>query len=266
MKQITIRPSSVHGAFECYYKWAQVHLLGVRSFSGFSALRGTGVHGGAEHIWTESQKAGQKTFNLSAAKDAAAQAVEDKYSNEEVRFEGFESVDGAKDDAVAGVDVYAKEIVPNVEIPLYVEKYYEAEVDDNIFIKGTSDAIQNDGTIRDIKTSTRKKTGSEYVEQLSIYARLTEVNEGLPIQPKAIIENIVFGKNDIKAHLLDVNIDVVGTKRKIDDIIKRVKWFNENKIADMEMIFPANPNSFFCDERYCLVYNECYIRNERIPF
>ena len=81
MRAIKIRPSSIGSFHSCPFKWANVHLLGVRSWSGFSALRGTGVHSGAELLWSESIKAGQKTINMSAIKDAAAQSVEDELNN-----------------------------------------------------------------------------------------------------------------------------------------------------------------------------------------
>ncbi len=257
---VLIRPSSVHSFWDCPYRWAQIHLLGVRSFGSFHTLRGTGVHAGAEEIWEESQKAGVKKFSLSAAKDRAAETVEKRCEEEEIRFEEFESVDAAKDDAVKGVEVYAKEIVPKVEIPVKVEHYFEAEIDDDITIGGTTDAINPDGKIRDIKTSTRKVQPSKYLEQLSIYKRLAEVND-IKTQDTAIIENVVFLKNEVGAHVIEVPIDVEGTKRKIDDIVRRIKVWKEGKI-DTDLLFPPNPNSFMCSDKYCPIYHECYIKND----
>ncbi len=218
------------------------------------------MHAGAEEIWEESQKAGVKKFSLSAAKDRAAETVEKRCEEEEIRFEEFESVDAAKDDAVKGVEVYAKEIVPKVEIPVKVEHYFEAEIDDDITIGGTTDAINPDGKIRDIKTSTRKVQPSKYLEQLSIYKRLAEVND-IKTQDTAIIENVVFLKNEVGAHVIEVPIDVEGTKRKIDDIVRRIKVWKEGKI-DTDLLFPPNPNSFMCSDKYCPIYHECYIKND----
>ncbi|BAF69568.1 PD-(D/E)XK nuclease family protein [Nitratiruptor sp. SB155-2] len=260
---VLIRPSSVHSFFDCPYRWAQIHLLGIRSFGNFQTLRGTGVHAGAEEIWEESQKAGSKTFSLSAAKDRAAETVEKRVEEEEFRFEDFETPEQAKDDAVKGVEVYAKEIVPKVDIPIQVEHYFEAELDDDIKIGGTTDSINPDGKIRDIKTSTRKVQPSKYIEQLSIYKRLAEVND-IKTQDKAIIENVVFLKNNIGAHVMEVQIDVEGTKRKIDDIVKRIKLWKEanDEFGKLDILFPPNPNSFMCSEKFCPIYNSCYIKND----
>jgi hypothetical protein len=258
---INIRPSSVGGFHDCQHRWFNIHILGVRSFSGYSAVRGTGVHKGAEQIWEESIKAGQKTFSINAAKDAAAQCVEDEFSSDdrEIRLFDFETKEGAIDDATAGVEVYAKEIVTQVDIPVSVETYLKSEIDEGIRMSGTFDGFSADGTIRDIKTTSRKAVPQKYVDQMSIYARLAEVN-GMNPNMKFSIENIVFMKDSIKAHLFTMDVNIEGARLKIDDIVSRIRWYKEHP-SDGAMVFPANTSSYLCSDRYCPVFNSCYLRN-----
>lgn len=258
---INIRPSSVGGFHDCQFRWFNIHILGVKSWSGYAACRGTGVHAGAEHIWNEAIKAGQKTFSLDSAKDAAAQSVEDSFNSDkqEVRLYDLETKDGAKDDAVKGLEVYAKEIVTEVEIPVAVESYLKANLADDIALNGTFDGLSADGTIRDIKTSGRKAVPSKYIDQMSIYARLAEVN-GLNPNMKFSIENIVFLKTSIKSHIFELDVDIPTAQRKIDDIVARYRWYQERP-EDGHLVFPANTSSYLCNEKYCPVYDTCYLRN-----
>ena len=262
---INLRPSSVGGFHDCQFRWFNIHVLGITSWSGYKAVRGTGVHSSAELIWEESIKAGQKTFSLDAAKDAAAQSVKDAFKSDrqEVRLYDFETQEGAIDDAVRGAEVYASEIVPNVTIPTQVETYLKANISDGISLNGTFDAFSTDGTIRDIKTSSKKATPSKFIDQMSIYARLAEVN-GMKPNMKYSIENIVFLKNDIKAHIMEGEVNIPQTQLKIDDMVNRYKWYKEHP-EDGQMVYPANTSSYLCHEKYCPVYHECYLRNKS-PF
>jgi hypothetical protein len=262
MKSLNIRPSSVGNFHDCPQRWFQTHILGVRSWSGYAAMRGTAVHKAAEIIWSESIKAGSKVFSLDAAKDAAAQSVDDEMESDEreVRLYDFETKEGAIDDAVRGAEVYAKEIVTQVDIPVSVETYLKSDINDTISINGTFDAYTKGGTIVDIKTTSRKAVPSKYVDQMSIYARLAEAN-GMSPNWKMSIENIVFLKNDIKAHIFESPLDFAGTKRKIDDIVARVEWYRKNPY-DGHMVFPANTGSYLCSDKYCPAYDTCYLRND----
>ena len=259
---INLRPSSVGGFHDCQFRWFNIHVLGVKSWSGFAAVRGTGVHSAAELIWSESIKQGEKKFSLNDAKDAAAQSVKDSFDSDtcEVRLYDFETKEGAIDFAVSGAEVYASEIVPNVSIPASVETYLKANISDNISMNGTFDALGEDGTIRDIKTSGKKATPSKFIDQMSVYARLAEVN-GLKPNMEYSIENIVFLKNDIKAHILQGKVNIPATQLKIDDMVQRYKWYTEHP-EDGHMVYPANTSSYLCNEKYCPVFNECYLRNK----
>jgi len=260
-----LRPSSIGGFHDCAFRFFNIHLLGIRSWSGYAAVRGTAVHKGAEVIWKEAIKAGEKKFSLTTAKDAAAQAVEEEVTNDEreVRFFDFETKEGAIDDAVKGVEVYARDITPEVEIPAKVETYLKAKIDDDITINGTFDAFTSDGTIVDIKTTGRKAVPAKYIDQMSVYARLAQAN-GLEPNMKYQIQNVVFLKNDTVAHLFEREVDIPSAQRKIDDIVKRVKWYKKHP-DDGHIAFPANPNSYLCSEKYCPVFDTCYIRND-VPF
>ncbi len=256
---MNLRPSSVGGFHDCQSRWFNIHVLGVHTWSGYASIRGPSVHAGAEKIWDDSIKAGQKTFNINDAKEAAEQSIIDDMEKKEVRFYDFETKEGAIDEAVKGVDVYANEIVPNVEMPQRVETYLKADITDDISINGTFDAYSADGTIRDIKTTSRKAVPNKYKDQMAIYARLAEAN-GLKPNWKMSIENIVFRKNDIQSHIFEMPLDFEGTKHKIDDIVRRVEWYR-NHPEDEVMVFPANTASFLCNEKYCPVYDTCYLRN-----
>jgi len=255
--KIRIRPSSVSSYLHCNRKWAATFLDGYRGWGSFATTRGTAVHAAGEQIWTESIKANKKIINITAAKDAAAQSVDDRFQAEEIRLDDdkFETKDGCKDSAVEGAEAYCN-LAEQIEIPAYTEKFFSVDTGDNIEIAGTSDYISKDGIVQDIKTSSKKSTPQQHVAQLSVYARLAQLN-GIEVNTTdSVIQNIAFTKKATTGYILPFKLDLDLSSYLINTIRERIILTRINPL-ELDLLFPANPSSYLCSPKYCAYWDDC---------
>lgn len=254
---LIIRPSGVSAFMSCPKKYAASNLMGYKGWGSFATVRGTGVHASAEAIWNESIKAQSKIINITQAQDAAVESVEKAFENEDIRLddENFESKAGVKDAAAEGALIYC-EMAKEIEIPAYVEHTMQIDLGDNIIVKGTADFISADGRIEDIKTSSKKATTSQYTAQLSVYARLAELNDIKVDTENSRIQNVAFLKNKVEGHLLSFKLNQKMASYLINTIKERTILARQNPY-EIDLLFPANPSSYLCSPKYCAYYDDC---------
>jgi len=255
---ITIRPSGVSSFMSCPKKYAAHNFMGYKGWGSFATVRGTGVHSGAEQIWTESIKAGSKIINKTQAQDAAVQSVERAFEDEDIRLDDTDftqTKDNAKDAAASGVASYC-DLAQDIEVPLLVEHFMEFDLGDNIILKGTADFIGSDGRIEDIKTSSKKATTSMYTAQLSVYARLAELNDIKVDMENSRIQNIAYLKDKVQGHLLPFKLNHTLSSYLVNTLKDRSILVRQNPY-ELDLLFPANPSSYLCSSKYCAYYDKC---------
>jgi len=256
---INIRPSGASGFLHCPRKYAATTLMGYRGWGSFATIKGSGTHKAGEMIWLESIEKGEKIINISQAKDAAAQEVEDIYQNEDIRFDKndfAETLDNAKDAAVDGATVFC-ELAKDIDVPRFVEHTMEIDLGDNISVRGTADYISHTGMIEDIKTSSRKTTPQQHQVQLGIYAKLAKYSgiENANLQ-ESRIQNIAFTKTKTSGYLLPFKLDEHLSSYLINDIKERIILSRQNNY-EIDLLFPTNPSSFLCNPKYCAFWYDC---------
>lgn len=254
---INIRPSGVSSFMSCPRKWAATNLMGYRGWGSYATVRGTGVHAGAEQIWTESITKGDKIINVSQAQDAARESVKKEFQEADIRLDKdnfAESEDNAIDDATAGAKQYCV-LAEDIDVPQYTEKTLEISLGDNITVRGTADFIGS-GVIEDIKTSTRKSTPQQHAAQLGVYAKLAKLN-GIDVSLEdARIQNIAYTKNKVSGYLLPFKLKEQMSSYLINTLKDRIVIARQNPL-EIDLLFPANPSSYLCAEKYCPMWHDC---------
>lgn len=258
-EQIRIRPSAVDGFFQCAYQWGKTFLEGVTTIPNSRAAIGTAVHAGAEQMWLESQKKGDKVVNLSLMTDAAMDSWKEETQNgTDVSFDEGENNGTAAVEIVKGVEAFADDIVPYTKIPSGVEEFYKVDLDHPIVteIGGTVDYI-NASSIADIKTSKRKPSMPNYSTQQSIYKFLANAN-GLDVKHN-LIQSIVFKRNgdaEGAIYSMDEHISVEQAKKSVNTMLDVLDVVHQD-IIPIETLLRGNPKYYLCSPKYCALYNDC---------
>ena len=255
---INIRPSGVSNFMACPKKWAAQTLMGYKGWGSFATVRGTGVHAGAEQIWTESIAKGEKVINTTQAQDAAVQSVEKAFEEEDIRLDKndfAETKDNAKDNAAEGAAIYC-DMAQEIEIPKFVEHNMSIDLGDNITVRGTADFIGHNGIVEDIKTSTKKPSPTQYAAQLGVYARLAELNGIKADLENSRIQGVAFLKSKTQGHLLPFKLNMTLTSYLINTLKERTILARQNPL-EIDLLFPANPSSYLCNPKYCAYWDDC---------
>lgn len=254
--KITLRPSSVDAFSNCSRQWAMTFLGGVNSIPSGRAAIGTAIHAGIEQGWRESMAAKEKAFtSIKSLQSLAVDNLIAQDQEHEVKWDDGEGVDTAIAEVVAGVDTFASDIAPFVDIPIAVEERYTIKFADHPIVEalsGTVDYISKD-TISDVKTSKRKPVPESYATQQSLYKLLAEAN-GHKIQ-HSMIHGIVL-KTKPEGHVLSLAPRMEQAKLAVNTILDVVEVFNEQKVSP-DVLFRGNPKYYLCDKRYCAMYNSC---------
>jgi hypothetical protein len=259
--KIVIRPSAVDGFAQCSYQWYHAHVLGQSTIPSARAAIGTAIHAAAENEWTKAIASGKKDFNLSAMHDAAI-AEFHELDADGLQYDEGEDSNTAEATILQGVDAYAEDISPFVDIPIAVEVRYTIDIDNPVVkaVSGTIDYLGN-GIIADTKTSKRKPVVESYVTQQSIYKLLAEqgvTNEGKPGAPiyRNQIHGVVLAKTGASGTVLDLTPNVPRAKVLVNSMLETLDIMAKD-IVPPEVLFRGNPKYYLCDKKYCALYNTC---------
>lgn len=265
--KIVIRPSAVDGFAQCSYQWYHAHVLGQSTIPGARAAIGTAIHAATENEWTKAIASGNKDFNKSAMHDAAIAELHelDKLG---LQYDEGENLNTAEVTALEGVDAYADDISPFVDIPIAVEVRYTIDIDNPVVkaVSGTIDYLGN-GVIADTKTSKRKPVVESYTTQQSIYKLLAEqgvTNEGKAGMPvyRNQIHGVVLAKTGAAGTVLDLTPNVPRAKVLVNSMLETLEIMAKD-IVPPEVLFRGNPKYYLCDKKYCALYNICpFVKGE----
>jgi hypothetical protein len=257
---IVIRPSSVDTFLQCSYQWAKVFLEGVNTIPGNRAAIGTGIHKGAEVMWSDAIKTGKKDTNLTMITDAAVQAYEEEFAKG-VQLDDGESKSGSVDEVVAGSRAFVSDIAMFTPIPKAVEIRATIEISGHPIVKAVSGTIDYLGkdNISDLKTSKRKPTPANYTTQQSIYRMLAE-SEGHAVNYNTI-QGVVL-KASPEGLIMPIETNVPQAKQIVNNMLDVLEIAVQDKVP-LETLFRGNPKYYLCSNKYCSLYNTCpYVKGE----
>lgn len=258
---ITVRASSLSDLFDCPARWESKHIKGLRMPSSSNATLGRAVH------------AGTALYDIKALEgcpitpDDAAGAVVDAIHrpNEDVDW-GEDSPQDAEDIALALHGLYCQQIAPSQNY-IAVEASCEClEITDvGICLTGTTDRVTSfsNGSygIADIKTG-KNAVGADgivktqgHAAQMAVYELLAEHSTGMPMDAPAQIIGLQVAKTS-KGRRAGLGKITGGRELLLGG--GETPGILEHAAAILQRgLFPGNPRSMMCHEKYCPAHNTC---------
>lgn len=263
MSVITVRASSWGSLFNCAYQWQGVHLLGIKSPSSPHALLGTAIHAS-----TGAFDAARVNGEELSAYDAAEYFIEALHQPEyDVDWRGSDiTIKQAEATGLTLHTLYCNEVSPNYDFVAVELETKPLEIDCGggvvIRLTGTLDRarIKRDSHgvgIADLKTGAAavskgvaKTQGHK--PQIGTYELLYEHTTGNQIDsPAEIIGLKTKGKPEAgSGEIIGARELMVGTENYPGLIQIGAEMFRTG-------LFPPNPQSFTCSERYCPRWATC---------
>lgn len=144
------------------------------------------------------------------------------------------------------INVFASELLPAIE-PDVIECPLKATFGDEVLITGHPDLIETSIKIRDLKTG---KSGQGHYAQMGTYSLLRQANQH-PKPNGLLIDHIPQKKPEYTLTQYSVDVCEQIAKSTIREIIRQYRLFESKQTPD---VFPANPMSMLCSEKYCTAY------------
>jgi hypothetical protein len=265
----SVRASSWGSLFDCGHKWEGEHLLGMRKPSGLRAQLGTAIHASTAKFDNGRLPGGDKI----SVNDAAGAFVDTLYKPER-------EVDYSQDDLTLkeaesiGLSLhrdYCFDISPRFEFISVEQKLKPLDIDCGgghvVRLTGSMDRArvaraEGGVVIPDIKSGGRviakdKKTGRDAVvlkgrkPQIGTYQLLYEHTEGVQTVGGQILALHTSGKPKAMASpIFDAKAVMLGTETSRGLIEFAADMFRTG-------LFPPNPQSMLCAERYCARWATC---------
>ena len=263
MNIIPIRASSLGELFDCAARFEAKHILGMKMPSSGAAQLGTAIHASTAVFDTSVMNGAGITVE-----EAAGAAVDALHHPEfDVDWEDS-SANEAEPIALALHKKYCTEFAPKQVYAAVEVKCESLEITDlGIALTGTTDRVrktENGYGIADLKSGktavsadgTVKTAGHAY--QMGVYELLAERASGIAITEPAQIIGLNTGKTD-KAQRVGEGM-IAGAR---DVLIGDGETPGVLEIASKILhggIFPGNPRSMLCGEKYCPRFKTCKFR------
>lgn len=242
-----VSPSQLNMYLRCpaQYKYRYIDniILPPRS----AITKGRAVHKGQEHNYRQKVETFQD-LKLSEIQEVAA--AEFETFAEETEWEKDEDPGKAKDEAISLTTLYHTEVSPQVQ-PVLVEEAVSVPLDSGYSIYGFIDVLDNQGYIRDTKTTAKTPSASEADKSLQLTAYSLAYRELMGIPEKGVILDYLVQTKTPKV----VSMKSKRTKRDIKRFLAIVGGVVEAINND---IFYPNPGNFMCNEKNCGYWKLCH--------
>lgn len=262
---ITIRASALSDFFDCPARAEARHLLGKRCPSSGKALLGSAIHKSTA-VYDRSVLERQGL----TVDDAAGAAVDlIQQPDFDVQLDDDEKKDELEKVAVALHKLYCTKIAPTQTYAAVEVQCERLEITDlGIALQGTTDRVRavNDGHgIADLKSggtavsADGKVATKGHAYQLGVYELLAERASGLDITEPARVIGLQTGKTE-RGQRVAVSDPVSGAR---DVLVGEPDSPGVLEIVSKMIhsgVFPGNPRSMMCHERYCPIYQQCKFR------
>ena len=272
MKVVTVRASALADFLDCPARAEAVHLQGKRMPQAPTALLGTAVHASTA-AFDSSRLNGGHGITIQDAAGAAVDAIhkptEEVVYAEEDDSRGLSSPQEVEDIALALHARYCTEIAPTQVYKAVEVKCERLEITDiGLALTGTTDRVRQVGEghgISDVKSGKTAVRANGTVEtkghryQIGVYELLAEKASGIPITEGGEIIGLQAGKTE-RGQRVAKSEPIIGAR---DVLIGEPDSPGVLEIVSHQIhagIFPGNPRSILCHEKYCPIYNTCKFR------
>ena len=223
--------------------------------SGLAAAVGTAVHKSAELDLTAKRDEGElqaEEVIIDTAADAFETAVADPRTalTKEEREARAAVLGKAKDQAIGLARVHHHELAPMVA-PKLIEHRFEIEFDGfPLTLVGYADLVENDNTIRDLKTRGKKPRPDDATDDIGLawYAMSLDVSE-LGYAPALALDVLVKTKTP--------KLETVWATSPTDHDPLLARIERAALVIQAGAYLPAPPDHWKCSEKFCDFYNDC---------
>lgn len=260
-----VRASALSDFLDCAARAEARHLLGKRMPSTGRAVLGTAIHRSTALFDESMITGGGLTIDETAA--AAVDAIHKP--NDDVVWGDDESPDEAESIAIALHSKYCADVSPTQDYVAVEVRCDALDITDiRLTLTGTTDRVR--GTpeggygISDVKTGKTAVSASGEVStkghafQIGVYELLAEHGSGLPITERARVVGMQTGKTAKAQRIgigeIDGARDVLIGEPDSPGILEVVAKMIHGGV------FPGNPRSMMCSEKYCPIFNSCKFR------
>lgn len=259
----TVRASSWGSLFDCAYKWEGEHLLGMRKASGLRAQLGTAVHAGTA-IFDKARISGDQV-SIDDAAGVFVSTLQNPDRDVDYRQDDLSLKDAEK----IGLKLttrYCAEMSPRFRFSAVESTLQPLDIDCGggvvVRLTGSMDrariALTDAGeVIPDIKTGARViADGVAQIKgrsaQVGTYQLMRERETGRSTAGGQVIALQTSRAADIAAsQVFDAKRVMTGTDDKPGLIEIAAVMFRTG-------LFPPNPQSVLCSERYCARWSTCH--------
>ncbi len=263
-KRLEVRQSQLVKFEMCGEAYRRQYVEGEKDLSGTAALRGSGVHGGAQVNHVQKKKTG-KDLPKKDIIDAAVAAFEAKKVTEGFRLTPDEASIGLSPTMARTVQtitvltgLYADQVAPRIQPDLIEEKITVEIPGTDVDLAGTIDLSTTDGRLKDFKTANRSKSQKDADEslQLTLYDFLYEKKTGR--KPAGVDLEVLVDLKTPKTQL----ISTVRTQRDRLVLFNRTNMMLKARKAGI--FAPAQVGSWNCSSKWCTFFSTCpYVNSER---
>jgi len=272
LRVVTVRASALSDFLDCPARAEAKHLLGKSCPQAPTSLLGSAVHRSTA-AFDASRLNGAQGLSIRDAAGAAVDAIhkptEEVVYSEDDDSRGFTSPQEVEDVALALHARYCLEIAPTQHYAAVEVKCERLEITDiGLALTGTTDRVRKIGEghgISDLKSGKTAVRANGTVEtkghryQVGVYELLAEKASGLPITEGGEIIGLQTGKT-AKGQRVAKSEPIQGAR---DVLIGEPDSPGILEIIAHQIhagIFPGNPRSMLCHEKYCPIYNTCKFR------
>lgn len=264
-KRVELHQSHLVQFEMCGEAYRRRYVEGEKDYAGTAALRGSGVHGGAQVNHVQKKKTG-RDLPKNDIIDASVAAFEKRKADDGFRLTPEEQSMGVSSALARTVQsittlsgLYADQVAPEIKPDLIEEKIIVEIPNTGIDLAGTIDLSTTDGRLKDFKTSTRSKSQKDADEslQLSLYDFLFEKKTGR--KPTGLDLEVLVDLKTPKAQRLSTG----RTQRDRTVLFNRMNVLLRSRQAGI--FAPAAVGSWNCSAKWCGFWDTCpFVNGERI--
>ena len=252
-----ISSSQLNMIIRCPQQYYYRYVMKLKEPPGGALVQGRAYHKMTERNYAQ-KIASHQDIKTSDLKDIFANEYEVATGSEEIAWKDNAERGKLKDEGVTYAELFGKEIAPGVT-PARVEDRAEVEISyitkkgekENVILVAVFDLVDTEIRIIDQKLKAKSPNQNELDRdvQMGIYSMFYRVKYREP-EKCLVWDTIVKNKQPVYKRVISVRGD------------NEVQWLRQKLIApaiDMiaHEIFPANPNGWHCDPKYCGYYERC---------
>ena len=266
-KKRELRSSSILGYIKCGERYRRAYIEQERCEPGLTSARGTAIHKGASHNFSQKIKS-RKDVKAKEIIEVAVEQLHNTVRNEGLYLSPDEKSIGrpillnqTEQTVMVLSDLYAHRVAPKYQ-PLSVEIERKVEIPETDLVLVTHPDLETrDQKIVDIKSHAKSPKDSEADEsmQLTFYAMSFEASHGNAASA-IVLEHLVRTQTMLKAV-------EQRTVRDRSDYIAAIQMIRSVGSAIEKEVFPpayGQAGAWWCSAKWCPFHSSCKFVPERI--